>query len=84
MERVRYAWGVYKKAGPRAYKLKHPFWTFDANAKLAGTGVIQEQVTMADNGNSYSGSFKYITYDLKGKITGQVSGDIKAERITVE
>ena len=39
---------------------------------------------MADNGNSYSGSFKYITYDLKGTMTDQVSGDIKAERITVD
>ena len=76
--------GAYKKTGTRSYKLKHPFWIFDANAKLAGTGVIQEQVTVADNGNSYSGSFKYITYDLKGKITDQVSGSLKAERITAD
>ena len=76
--------GAYKKVGPRTYKLRHPFWIFDANAKLAGTGVIQEQVTVADNGNSYSGSFKYITYDLKVTMTDQVSGDIKAERITVD
>ena len=76
--------GAYKKVGPRTYKLRHPFWIFDANAKLAGTGVIQEQVTVAENGNNYSGSFKYITYDLKGTMTDQVSGDIKAERITVD
>jgi len=76
--------GAYKKVGPRTYKLRHPFWSFDANAKLAGTGVIQELVTVAENGNNYSGSFKFITYDLKGKITDQVSGDIKAERITVD
>lgn len=76
--------GVYKKLGPRTYKLKHPFWTFDAHAKLAGTGLIEEQVTVAENGHTYSGSVKFTTYDLKGKITDQVSGDIKAERITVE
>ena len=39
---------------------------------------------MAETGNNYSGSFKFITYDLNGKITDQVSGDIKAERITVD
>src|SRR5437870_892905 len=38
--------GVYKKIGPRTYKLKHPFWSFDANANLAGSGVLGEIVTL--------------------------------------
>src|SRR6516164_8310563 len=25
--------GVFKTVGPRTYKLRHPFWIFDANAK---------------------------------------------------
>ena len=76
--------GVFKKLGPRTYKLKHPFWSFDANGILAGQGLILEQVTVSRAGHSYSGSFSFITYDLSGNVTGQVTGDIKAERITVD
>jgi hypothetical protein len=65
-------------------KLKHPFWSFDANGNLAGTGLILEQVTVAKTGNSYSGSFTFITYDLSGNVTAQVTGDMKAERITAD
>jgi len=76
--------GVYKKTGPRTYQLKHPFWMFDATATLVGTGVILEQVTVDLSGNSYSGAFEFSTYDLKGNLTFAASGDLKAERITVD
>jgi hypothetical protein len=76
--------GVYKKTGPRTYKLKHPFWSFDATGTLVGTGVILETVTVEREGNHYTGSFEFITYDLKANITSDTTGELKAERITVD
>ena len=76
--------GVYKKTGPRAFKLKHPFWSFDATGTLMGTGAILETVTVDHDGEHYSGSFEFITYDLKGNVTSDATGDLKAERITVD
>jgi hypothetical protein len=76
--------GVYKKTGPRTYKLKHPFWSFDTTGTLVGTGVILETVTVEESGKSYTGSFEFITYDLKGNVTSDTTGELKAERITVD
>jgi hypothetical protein len=76
--------GVYKKTGPRTYTIKHPFWSFDATGTLVGTGVILEVVTLDRSGNSYTGSFEFITYDLQGNVTSDTTGELKAERITVD
>ena len=76
--------GVFKTVGPRTYKLRHPFWIIDTNGNLAGTGVILEQVTVALTGNSYTGSLTAITYDLGGNITSQTTGEIQAQRVTVD
>ncbi len=74
--------GVYEKVGPRTYKLKHPFWGFDENSQLAGTGVISETVTVDPGGNSYHGSFKFDVFDLSHNLVFEAKGDLKAERIT--
>ena len=74
--------GVYKKIGPRTYKLKHPFWSFDANANLAGSGFITEIVTLDAGGNSYHGSFTFDLFDLSRNLIAEVTGDLSAERIT--
>ena len=74
--------GVYEKTGPRTYKLKHPFWSFDATATLIGTGVFLEEVTLDENGNAFSGTYDFKTYDLNGNLTFEQKGDLKAERIT--
>ena len=74
--------GVYKKIGPGTYKLKHPFWSFDANANLAGRGVLAEIVTLDAGGNSYHGSFTLELFDLSGNLIFEATGDLTAERIT--
>ena len=76
--------GVYKKTGPRTYKSKHPFWSFDATGTLVGTGAILETLNVDRRGNHYTGSFEWITYDLNGNVTSDTKGDLKAERITVD
>ena len=76
--------GVYKKTAPLTYKSKHPFWSFDATGTLVGTGVILETLILDRSGNHYTGSFEWITYDLKGNVTSDTKGELKAERITVD
>jgi hypothetical protein len=76
--------GVYKKTGPRTYKSKHPFWSFDATGTLVGTGVILENLIVDDSGQHYTGSFEWITYDLNGHVTSDTKGELKAKRITVD
>ena len=76
--------GVFQQTGSRTYKLRHPFWSFDANGNLAGSGVFLEKVTVDGSGNNYRGSFSFITYDLSGSTTSEVTGEIKAQRITVD
>ena len=74
--------GVYEKTGPRTYKIKHPFWSFDATGTLVGTGVFLEEVTLDENGNSFAGTYVTKNFDLNGTVTFEQTGDLKAERIT--
>jgi hypothetical protein len=74
--------GVYKKIGPRTYKSTHPVWIFDGSGNLDATVVIRQKITVDKRGNTYSGSFSILRYDLDGKLIGRVDGTLTARRIT--
>jgi hypothetical protein len=76
--------GVYKKIGPKTYKLKHPFWGFDENSNLSARGVITEVVTLAPAGNRYRGAFTFQVYDISNNLVFEAKGTLKAERITAD
>ncbi len=76
--------GVYKKTAPATYKLRHPFWSFDANGNLAGSGVILETVTLDEDGNSYHGTFTFDQFNLSGNLIFEATGQLNAKRITVD
>jgi hypothetical protein len=76
--------GVYKKIAPATYKLRHPFWSFDANGNLVGSGVILETVTVDAGGDNYHGTFTFDAFDLSGNLTFEATGDVSAKRITVD
>jgi hypothetical protein len=76
--------GVYKKTGFRTYKLRHPFWIIDGNGALSGSGVFLEQVSLDPKGDAYTGTFEIKTFDLKGALTFDQKGDLKAERLSVD
>jgi hypothetical protein len=76
--------GVYKKIGPRTYKLKHPFWGFDENSNLSGRGMISEVVVVDPGGNSYQGAFTFQVYDLDNNLVFEAKGTLKAKRITAD
>jgi hypothetical protein len=79
--------GVWAKTGSKAYKLRHPFWIFDANGNLIGRGVLNEELTLDSKGDAYSGTFTFAFRDLAGHtIPGMpdVSGSLTATRITAD
>ena len=76
--------GVYKKTGPRSFKLVHPAFAFDANGNLAAHILLLENVTVDRNGKSYRGTFSFLQYDLSGNLIFQADGDLLAERITAD
>jgi hypothetical protein len=76
--------GVYKKIAPATYKLRHPFWSFDANGNLVGSGVILETVTLDADGDSYHGTFTFDQFNLSGNLIFEATGELNAKRITVD
>jgi hypothetical protein len=76
--------GVFVRSGPSTYKLKHPSWTIDSAGNVTGTAIIREQVTVAPDGKSYSGTFQVNLFDLSNNPMGQIAGTITAHRITVD
>lgn len=76
--------GVYKKTGSQTYKLRHPFWIMDANGNLAGSGFYLEKITVASDGNTYSGTFDFQEFDLNGMQIFEATGTIAADRITAD
>ena len=75
--------GVWAKSGS-VFQLKHPSWTFDDSGNLTGTAIIQERLMLADDGQTYQGSFTVDVYDLSGSVLLHLEGDVAAERITVD
>jgi len=77
--------GVWKQIGPRKVRLHHVGWTFTPDgATLTGTFTLDETSTVAPNGETYSGTFIFKTYDTDGNFTGtEFDGTVAATRIAV-
>jgi hypothetical protein len=78
--------GVWKKTGPRTYKLNHFPLSFDPTGTMyLGPLNLRAEVTVSADGNRYSGTFTLDTYDQTGKTkTSSVQGVITGTRITVD
>ena len=76
--------GVWAKTGVRTLKLKHPSWIYDpTNTTVIGTATILEQITLDDDGNSFTGTFTVQLRDLSGNSLGpDLTGQLEATRIT--
>jgi len=72
------AYGVWRKSGPRLFEAKYAFYitkppgTFDDLAKgggwsPAGYGILTENVTLSEDGNSYKSTIAYAPFDQSGK-----------------
>jgi len=77
--------GVWKSTGSRSVRLHHIGWTFDpaSTGTANGTFTLDETNTVSKDCNTYTGTFTFQTFDLKGDKGIEVTGTIEAKRITV-
>ncbi len=77
--------GVWQKSGHATYLLNHFALNYDATTgMMIGRISIVENVTLSPGGTNYSGTFVYTVYDTKGNKTDRLTGQVTAERITVD
>ena len=77
--------GVWEKTGRSTYQLNHFALNYDAaTGILIGKISIVETVTLSPGGTGYSGTFVYTVFDTKGNKTDRLTGQVTAERITVD
>jgi len=76
--------GVWKTVAGHTYKLAHRVWWYDASGNFLGTINLSENLTLADNGNSHSGTFTLDFYDPNGNFLSEVPGNVTGERISVD
>jgi len=78
--------GVWRQTGLRTVTLHHVGWLFDPSTPAAtatNTFTLDEEIKVAANGASYSGSFTFKVWNLDGTPTPvEVQGTIAATRIT--
>jgi len=75
--------GVWKKTDARGVRLHHVGWDYE-NAVLIGTITLDELNVLANDGQTYKGTFAYTTYDLDGHLKQQIKGTLAATRINVD
>jgi hypothetical protein len=74
------AYGIWKKTGEKEYEAHYEFYwnkvpaSYEELAKAggfpnAGYGVLSENITLSDDGKSYSSTIKFNLYDQTGKQT---------------
>jgi len=77
--------GVWQKTGRSTYQLNHFALNYEgATGTMIGKINIVETVTLSPGGTHYSGTFVYTVFDTSGKKTDTLTGQVTAERITVD
>ena len=76
--------GVWKRVGHSRYSLNHFAISWDQNSNPVGPANIRENVVLASDGKSFSGSFAIDQYDQSGNLLVHIQGDISASRISVD
>lgn len=85
--------GVWKKTGPRSYKLNHFALSWDNTGRFCqpeagaascfvGPTNIREQVAI--NGGNYTGEVTITQYDTKGNMMFELHGAIAAKRLEAD
>ncbi len=77
--------GVWKRTGRSTYKLNHFAMGWDASGtNFIGPVNLKEEVVLDRSHNSYAGTFTVDQYDTNGNVIGHASGNVTAQRITVD
>jgi hypothetical protein len=78
--------GVWQNTGGSTYELNHYGISWDPTISTTtpqGLANIRETVTLAADGNSYSGTFTLVQYDESGNVLATVAGTIIGYRVNV-
>jgi hypothetical protein len=77
--------GVWQKTGASTYQLNHFALNYDATTGTwLGKISVVETVTLSPGGTAYSGTFVYTVFDTKGNKTDHLTGQVTAQRVTVD
>lgn len=77
--------GVWEKTGHSTYQLNHFALNYDAaTGAFLGKLSVVETVTLSPGGTRYSGRFVYTVFDTKGNKIDGFTGQVNAQRITVD
>jgi hypothetical protein len=75
--------GVWEKTDRLHYKLNHFAISWDVSNNLVGPANIREEVTVARDHNSFTGTFTIDQYDQAGNVLIHITGQLAGKRITV-
>ena len=77
--------GVWQKTGHSTYQVNHFALNYDATTgTLLGRIILIETLTVSPGGTAFSGTFVENVFDTKGNKTDHLTGQITAQRITVD
>ena len=77
--------GVWQKTGDFTYQVNHFALNYNATTgALLGKIIVVEMITVSPGGTAFSGTFVETVFDTTGKQTDQLTGQVKAQRITVD
>jgi hypothetical protein len=77
--------GVWQKTGDFTYQVNHFALNYNATTgALVGKIIVIETITVSPGGTAFSGTFVENVFDTTGKQTDQLTGQVKAQRITVD
>ena len=77
--------GVWQKTGDFTYQVNHFALNYNATTgALLGKIIVVELVTVSPGGTAFSGTFVETVFDTMGNQTDHLTGQVKAQRITVD
>jgi hypothetical protein len=77
--------GVWQKTGHSTYQVNHIALNYNATTgALLGKILLNEKLTLSPGGTAYSGTFDETVFDTMGNKTDHLTGQITAQRITVD
>jgi hypothetical protein len=75
---------VWKHVGHNTYKFKHPAFLWDADGVWIGYRILRQTVTLASDGNSFTGTWKIDRTDTNGNFVSHIDADSAGTRVEVD
>jgi hypothetical protein len=78
--------GIWKRTGPRTFKLRHVTWNWNPDGSKAGTFLLLTTVRLDPDGRNYSGTFVTDSFDTNNEKIPELhaEGTLTGRRITVD